>query len=91
MSAFPNEDGNPLVADSDDSRVADLQAAFLRARVRDTKVRLSLAMFQADGYAKVGGREAEARTWESNVERIRADRAELNDQLTALHVTGLAA
>ena len=91
MSTFPTDDGNPLVADRDDPRVADLEAAFLRARVRDTKVRLSLAVFQARGYAQVRGRQAEARTWESNAERIRADLAELTDQLTALDVHGLAA
>jgi len=92
MSTFPNQGGDPLVADRGDSRVAGLQAALLRARVRDTTVRLSLAMFQAHGYAQVWGREAEARTWESNAERIRADLAELNDQLAAVEVVdGLAA
>ena len=92
MSTFPDQGGNPLVADRDDWRVAALQAAFLRARVRDTTVRLSLSMFQARGYAQVWGREAEALAWESNAERIRADLAELNDQLAAVEVVhGLAA
>jgi hypothetical protein len=92
MSTFPNQGGNPLAADRDDSRVADLQAAFLRARVRDTTVRLSLAMFRARGYAEVWGMDAEARAWESNAERIRADLAELTDQMAAVGVVrGLAA
>jgi len=86
MSTFPNQGGNPLAADRADSRLADLQAAFLQARVRDTTVRLSLAMFQARGYAEVWGRDAEARTWESNAERIRADLAELNAQLAAVGI-----
>ena len=84
--------GNPLVADRDDSRFAGQQAALLRAQVRDTTVRLSLAMFRARGYAEVWGMEAEALVWEANAERIRADLAELNARLAALDVLhGLAA
>lgn len=92
MSALLDQDGNPLAADRADPRVAGLQAALLRARVRDTTVRLSLAVFRARGYAEVWGMEAEARVWESNAERVRADLAELNARLAALDVGhGLAA
>jgi len=92
MRTLTEVGGNPLAADRDDSRVAGQQAALLRARVRDTTVRLSLAMFRARGYAEVWGMEAEARVWESNAERIRADLADLNARLAALDVVhGLAA
>lgn len=84
--------GNPLVADRDDPRVAGLQAALLRARVLDTTVRLSLAVFRARGYTEEWGKEAEACVGESNAERVRAELAELNARLAALDVGhGLAA
>ncbi|MGV8978386.1 MAG: hypothetical protein ACOH17_10100 [Cellulomonas sp.] len=91
MSTFLDQGGNPLAADCADARVDGLQADILRARVRDTTVRLSLAMFQARGYAQVWGRDAEALTWEANAERIRVELAELNSRLTGLNAHRLAA
>jgi len=83
---------DPLAAARDDALVAAQQAALLRARARDTTVRLSLAMFRARGYAEVWGMDAEVRAWEANADSIRADLAALNDQLAALEaVHGLAA
>ncbi|PVU83245.1 hypothetical protein DDP54_09855 [Cellulomonas sp. WB94] len=92
MRTLTQAGSNPLAVDRDDSRDAAQKAALLRARVRDTTVRLSLAMFRARGYAEVWGMEAEALVWEANADSIRADLAELNGQLAALEVGhGLAA
>ncbi|HEX5334048.1 MAG TPA: hypothetical protein VFW79_15545 [Cellulomonas sp.] len=86
MRSLSEPGANPLAADRDDARDADQQVALLQARVRDMTVRLSLANFRARGYADVWGMEAEALVWEANAERIRADLADLRDQLAALGV-----
>ena len=70
-------------ADRDDPRVADLPKAFLRARVRDTTVRLSLAMFRAREYGQVWGRDDEARRWAATAEQLRAELDALDARLAA--------
>lgn len=86
MGTLPEVMGGSLATDRDDTRDAEQQAALLRARLRDMTVRLSLATFRARSYADVWGMEAEALVWEANAERIRADLADLKDQLAALGV-----
>ena len=75
--------GDPRTASYADPGVAELGTAFLRARVRDTTVRLSLAMFQAREYGQVWGRDAEARRWAASAEQLRAELDALDARLAA--------
>lgn len=72
---------DPLVGHPGDPGLAGLRDAFLRARVRDTTVRLSLAMFRARGYAEVWGRDDDARRWAQTAEELKAELDGLHRQL----------
>ena len=72
---------DPLVGQPGDPGLAGLQEAFLRARVRDTTVRLSLAMFRARGYAEVWGRDEDARRWAQTAAELRTELDGLHRQL----------
>lgn len=72
---------DPLVGHPGDPGLAGLRDAFLRARVRDTTVRLSLAMFRARGYAEVWGRDDDARRWAQTADELRTELDGLHRQL----------
>lgn len=72
---------DPLVGHPGDPGLAGLREAFLRARVRDTTVRLSLAMFRARGYAEVWGRDDDARRWAQTAAELKAELDGLHRQL----------
>ncbi|WP_263731281.1 hypothetical protein [Cellulomonas sp. SG140] len=72
---------DPLVGDPGDPGLTGLRDAFLRARVRDTTVRLSLAMFRARGYAEVWGRDDDARRWAQTAAELRTELDGLQRQL----------
>ena len=91
MSTPLGHRGDPLVGPPVDPGLAELQAAFLRARVRDTTVRLSLAMFQARGYAQVWGRDDDARHWAQAADELRGELDALTDQLAVADASGAPA
>lgn len=72
---------DPLVGHPGDPGLAGLREAFLRARVRDTTVRLSLAMFRARGYAEVWGRDDDAHRWAETAAELRTELDGLHRQL----------
>ncbi|OZB87520.1 MAG: hypothetical protein B7X41_12810 [Microbacterium sp. 14-71-5] len=72
---------DPLVGRPGDPELAGLREAFLRARVRDTTVRLSLAMFRARGYAEVWGGDDDARRWAQTATELRTELDGLHRQL----------
>lgn len=81
MSTTLDPLGDPLGDPLADPALAELRTAFLRARARDTTVRLSLAMFRARGYAQVWGRDDEARRWSSTAEQLRSELDELDRRI----------
>ena len=88
MSTSVEQSADPLVGHAGDPGLVELQQAFLRARVRDTTVRLSLAMFQARGYAQVWGRDDDARHWSQTADELRGELDVLTDQLAVADASG---
>ena len=87
MSTSVEQSADPLVGHAGDPGLAELQQAFLRARVRDTTVRLSLAMFQARGYGQVWGRDDDARRWCATAEQLQSELEGLHAQLSEAEST----
>lgn len=87
MSTSVDQCRDPLVGNPADPALAELRAAFLQARVRDTTVRLSLAMFRARGYAQVWGRDEDARRWTQAAEELRAELETLHEELAVAGAT----
>lgn len=73
MSTSVDHPSDPLVGHAGDAGLAELRDAFLRARVRDTTVRLNLAMYQARGYAQVWGRDEDAQRWARTAEQLQSE------------------
>lgn len=81
MSTSVDHPSDPLVGRAGDPGLEELRGAFLRARVRDTTVRLSLAMFQAQGYAQVWGHDEDAQRWARTADQLQTELDGLHHQL----------